>query len=58
MDLCLALEQSLGSRVAKRWWFQDGLDLEGMRASAREVERAEGGGETYGTEMETETVTY
>ena len=31
MDLCLAAERRLGSRVANRWWDHDGLDVEGMR---------------------------
>ena len=26
MDLCLAAERSLESRVTKRWWEKDGLD--------------------------------
>ena len=30
--------------MAKRWWEQDGLDLEGMRTAAREAEQTEGGG--------------
>ena len=27
MDLCLEEEWRTGSRMAKRWWDQDGLDL-------------------------------
>ena len=38
MDLCLAAEWRPGSRVAKRWWEQDGLDLEEMRTAAWEAE--------------------
>ena len=34
MDLCLAAERSMGLRVDKRWWYQDGLDLEGMWTAA------------------------
>ena len=30
MDLFLVAERFMGSRVAKRWWEHDGLDLEGM----------------------------
>ena len=57
MDLCLAAERRTGSWVAKRWWQQDGLDLEGMRMTDQEVERADGGGgdrwdsERYGLTM-------
>ena len=54
MDLCLAAERRPGSRVANRWWEQDGLDLEGMRTTAREAERTEGEEETDGTETETD----
>ena len=31
----------LGSRVAKQWWDQDGLDLEGIRTADQEAERAD-----------------
>ena len=41
MDLCLAAERRLGLRLAKRWWEQDGIDLEGVRTAAREAERIE-----------------
>ena len=44
MDLCLALEQGPGSRVTKRWWEKDGLDVEGMQMVAWEAEQTEGGG--------------
>ena len=53
MDLCLAAAQRPGSRVSKRWWEQDGLNLEGTRTAVREVERMEGG-ETDGTDTETD----
>ena len=42
MDLCLAVEHRTGSRVAKQWWEQDSLDLEGMRTEAWGAEWAEG----------------
>ena len=54
MDLCLAAEWMPGSRVAKQWWEQDGLDLEGMWTAAWEAERTEGGEETDGTDTETD----
>ena len=41
VDLCLAAEQRPGSRVAKRCWEQDSLDLEGMRTADCEAERME-----------------
>ena len=49
-------ESVVGSRVAKRWWDQDGLDLEGMWAAAWEAEKTEGGEETDGTETETDLI--
>ena len=42
MDLCWAAERRLVSRVAKRWWEQDGLDSDGMRMEGWEAEWAEG----------------
>ena len=54
MDLCLAAERRMGSRVYNRWWEQDGLDVEGIRTAAREVERTEGGEDMDGTETETD----
>ena len=33
--LRLAAARSPGSRVAKRWWEQDGFNLEGMLVAAR-----------------------
>ena len=56
MDLCLSQEQSPGSRFTKRWWEQDGLDVEDMRTSAWEAKRIEGEEETEGTDTETEKV--
>ena len=50
INMYLAAEQIMGSRVAKRWWEKYGLDLEGMKTAAPEAERREGGEETYGTE--------
>ena len=37
MELCMATERRLGSRVANRWWEQDGLDLEGIPTAAQEA---------------------
>ena len=37
MDLYLAVERCLGSREANRLWYQEGLDLEGMRTTAWEA---------------------
>ena len=54
MDLCLAAEQRPGSRVAKRWWEQDGLDLDRMRTVDQEAERIEGEEETDRTVTETD----
>ena len=52
MDLCLEKYQRPGSRVAKRWWGQDILDLEGMRTAAWEAERKEGEEDTDGTDID------
>ena len=38
MDLCLVAEQRPGPRITRRWWEQDGVDLEGMQTEAREEE--------------------
>ena len=46
MYLCIAEARRPGSRVAKWWWDQDGLDLEGMRTAAWEAERGKDGTET------------
>ena len=53
MDLCLVAEGRPGSRVTKRWWDQDRLDMEGRRTASWEAERTEGEDETDGTETET-----
>ena len=47
MDLCLAVDRRPGWSVAKRWWEQDGLDLEGMQTEDQEAEQTERG-ESYG----------
>ena len=44
MDLVLAAERPPGSRVAKRWWGQEGLELEEMCMVAREAEQEDRGG--------------
>ena len=44
----------MGTRVSKRWWDQEGLDLEGMWTAAREAEREEIEGEADGAEKEME----
>ena len=54
MDLCLAVERRLGSRVSKQWWEQDGLDLEGMRTEAWEEELMEGEEDTDRKETDTD----
>ena len=41
-DLCLEEERRPGSKVAKRWWVQDGLDLVVMCRAACEVEHTKG----------------
>ena len=55
MELCLVEKRRTGPRVTKSWWEQDGLDLVGMRTSARESEKIEGQEETDGTGMVTAT---
>ena len=45
MDLCMAAERRTVSSVAKQYWDQDKLDLEGMQTSAQDAERMCGGGE-------------
>ena len=42
MDLCLTVERSTGSKVAKKWLDQDVLDVDGMRTASWEAERTEG----------------
>ena len=44
MDLFLAVERILGAWVSRRWWDQDGVNVEGIKTAAWEVER------TYGRE--------
>ena len=36
MDQCLVEEQRPGSKLAKLWWYQDGLDLYVMQTTAQE----------------------
>ena len=56
IDLCLAEEQRPGSKVSKRWWDMEVLDMLGMRAADWGDERTEGGGGgTDRAERETET---
>ena len=38
MDLRLVAERCPGSRVAKRWWEQEGLDFEGVWTADWEAE--------------------
>ena len=52
MGLCLAVERRSGIWISKRWWEQDGMDVEGIWTAAREVERTEGDEETDGAETE------
>ena len=52
--LYLVAEQRPGSRVTKRLWEQDGLDVEGIRMADREAERMEWEEETDETETETD----
>ena len=54
MDLCLAVKQMQGPRVAIWWWEHDDIDLEGMRMTAQTTERTEGEEETDGTETATD----
>ena len=42
MDLCLETERRLGPRISKRWWEQDGVDVEGMLMVYREAEQIKG----------------
>ena len=43
MDICLVVEQIPGPRVYKQCWGKYGVDVEGMRTAAWELERTEGG---------------
>ena len=40
VDLCMAEKRKLGPRIYKRWWEQDGVDVEGT--AAQEAKRTEG----------------
>ena len=53
MNQCLAEEQRPWPRISKRWWGQDGVDTEGMRAADLEAERTEGEQDMDGTETDT-----
>ena len=37
MDLCERATQQPGARVSRRWWEQDGIDLEGTKKCAAET---------------------
>ena len=52
MDLCLASEQRLGTRVLKWWWEQGCIYLEGMRTTYRLEELEDRDGYEAGEEME------
>ena len=51
MDLFLAAKQRPGPRVKMRWWEQEGLYLEGMRAAALEEEWKKGGRRRTGSKL-------
>ena len=42
MDLCMAAEQRPGSRVTKRWWDQDVMDVVGVWTADLVIKLAEG----------------
>ena len=42
MDLCLTVERSTGSKVAKKWLDQDVLDVEEMQTASWDAEWTEG----------------
>ena len=44
MELCMATEWRLGSRVTKRWWDQEGLYVERIRMASQEEDQTEGEG--------------
>ena len=52
IDLFLAAERRLWSRMAKRWWDQEGLDFGGMQTEAQEAEWAEREEDTDGTDTD------
>ena len=41
VDLCLAVERHLGTRVLKWWWYQEFLELEGIQKDSHEAELEE-----------------
>ena len=47
MDLCLEAEQSLGTRVSKRLWYQEALYLEVMLTAAQAAEWGDSTGGRY-----------
>ena len=54
MDLCLATDWRPVSRLANRWWEQNGLDLEGINTSNKKTERTEGEEEIDRKETDTD----
>ena len=42
MDLCQEAEQIPRPRVSRQWWYQEGVDVEGIRTVDEEAERTEG----------------
>ena len=54
MDLCLEAKRHPGTRVSKRWWDQEVLDLVGMWTVYQEAELEEREGEADGEETETD----
>ena len=55
MYLCLEAERRPGTRVFKKWWEKDVLDLEGTRMEDHEAELWEREGGEDGEETETDT---
>ena len=55
MDLCLAAARRPGAQVSKRWWEQEGRDLEGIREAARAAEAERDLGGRAGEEAEGKT---
>ena len=59
LDLCERSDRIPGVRVYRRWWEQDGLDLEGAKKRAVTAEESDGEekiGEEEGMPLETTTV--
>ena len=54
MDLCLDVYRRPGSRVSKWWWYQEVLELEGMRAADQGEEQEELEEDTDGTAVDTD----